>query len=431
MRYIKSKELFNKSKKYMPGGVNSPVRAFKSVNMVPPFIVKGKGSRLYDADGNEYIDYVGSWGPMILGHAHNEVIRAIKNAIELGTSFGAPTERELILSNLICDAFSSVDKVRMVNSGTEGAMSALRVARAYTKRDKILKFQGCYHGHYDGLLVKAGSGLLTRGHPTSKGIPLDYIKNTLVGDYNDCDGLMEIFKQYGDELAAVIVEPVAANMGVVLPNKEFLELLRKLTSKHGTVLIFDEVITGFRLCYGGAENYYNIIPDLTVLGKIIGGGMPVGAYGGRKDIMDMVSPMGQVYQAGTLSGNPIAMEAGIKTLTILKEAPNVYNELDVKGKILEKSYFNASQKYNIDLSINRIGSLMGVFFNKEEVNNYNRVCKSNNHLFKIYFKEMIEQGAYIAPSPFEAIFVSLAHTIEDFNITAQIINNTFLELSKY
>lgn len=430
MKYNKSIELFNKSKDIMPGGVNSPVRAYKTVELTPPFIARAKGSRIFDEDGNEYIDYVGSWGPMILGHANDEVINAIRLAAELGTSFGAPTEKELILSELICNALPSVDKVRMVNSGTEAAMSALRVARGYTGRDKILKFEGCYHGHSDGLLVKAGSGALTMGTPTSAGIPMDFVKHTLTGKYNDCEELIEIFEKYGDELAAVIVEPVAANMGVVLPEKEFLETLRNLTYKHGTILIFDEVITGFRVCYGGAQNYYNITPDLTVLGKIIGGGMPVGAYGGKKEIMDIVSPIGSVYQAGTLSGNPIAMEAGIKTLKILKETSNIYLDLDINGRLLEEAFYSAAKKYNIQLSINRIGSLIGVFFNEETVNDYKGALDSNQVLFKKYFKEMLEGGVYIAPSQFEAMFLSIAHSEEDLKSTINVINEAFLKLSK-
>lgn len=428
MNNEKSKQLFNKSKKIMPGGVNSPVRAFQAVGLTPPFIVKAKGSKIYDQDGNIYIDYVGSWGPMILGHAHDDVIVSIKASVDLGTSFGAPTEKEFILAGIICDAIESIEAVRMVNSGTEAAMSALRVARGYTGRDKILKFEGCYHGHSDGLLVKAGSGALTLGTPNSKGIPVDFVKHTLTGTYNNSEEVINIFKKYGEELAAVIVEPVAANMGVVVPEKEFLVTLRSLCDKYGTVLIFDEVITGFRLSYGGAQEYFDIIPDLTILGKIIGGGMPVGAYGGRKEIMNMISPVGSVYQAGTLSGNPVAMEAGISTLKLLRDTKNIYNDLDNKGNILEEALIELSKKYHIGLSVNRIGSLLGVFFNENKVKNYNDALKSNQILFKKYFKELLENKIYIAPSAFEAMFISTAHSKEDMDITIKVLDETFNKL---
>lgn len=428
MNNEKSKQLFNKSKKIMPGGVNSPVRAFQAVGLTPPFIVKAKGSKIYDQDGNIYIDYVGSWGPMILGHAHDDVVASIKASVDLGTSFGAPTEKEFILAGIICNAIESIEAVRMVNSGTEAAMSALRAARGYTGRDKILKFEGCYHGHSDGLLVKAGSGALTLGTPTSKGIPVDFVKHTLTGTYNNSEEVINIFEKYGEELAAVIVEPVAANMGVVVPEKEFLVTLRNLCDKYGTVLIFDEVITGFRLAYGGAQEYFGIIPDLTILGKIIGGGMPVGAYGGKKEIMNMISPVGSVYQAGTLSGNPVAMEAGISTLKLLRDTKNIYNDLDNKGNILEEALIALSKKYHIGLSVNRIGSLLGVFFNENKVANYTDALKSNQILFKKYFKELLENKIYIAPSAFEAMFISIAHSKEDLDITIKVLDETFNKL---
>lgn len=424
----KSAELFEKSKKIMPGGVNSPVRAFKNVGLTPPFIKKAKGSKLIDVEGNEYIDYVGSWGPMILGHAHDDIVSEIKIAAEDGTSFGAPTEKEYILGKLICDAISSIKKLRMVNSGTEAVMSAIRLARGFTKRDKILKFKGCYHGHYDGLLVKAGSGALTTGFPDSAGIPMDYAKYTLVGEYNNCSELSEIFKKYGDDIAAVIIEPVAANMGVVLPDIEFLKLARKLSEYHGSLLIFDEVITGFRVSYSGAQGYFGIDPDITVLGKVIGGGLPVGAYGGREEIMNMISPEGPVYQAGTLSGNPIAMSAGIKTLELLKETPGLYEELDRKANQLEKAFWDASQKYDIPIAVNRLGSLIGMFFNENKVTDYTAVIRSDIDRFVRYFRLMMENGIYLAPSQYEAMFVSYAHSDFDILRTSEAIKISFSKI---
>lgn len=428
MNNQKSAGLFETAKQIIPGGVNSPVRAFRSVGLTPPFIKRAKGSKITDVDGNEYIDYVCSWGPMILGHACDEVIQAIHEAAEDGTSFGAPTEREIRLAQLICDAVPSVEVVRMVSSGTEAVMSAIRLARGFTGRDKILKFEGCYHGHSDGLLVKAGSGALTTGVPDSAGVPADYVKNTLTASYNNCTEITDIFKSCGDGLAAVIIEPVAGNMGVVLPDPEFLRLLRRLTTQYGVLLIFDEVITGFRVSYQGAQGFYGITPDLTVFGKIIGGGLPVGAYGGRKDIMEMVSPVGPVYQAGTLSGNPVAMAAGIKTLTILRDNPSIYSHLEEKAEQLEKAFLDAAGKYGVLAVVNRVGSMLSAFFAAEKVVDYKSAVKSDTERFAKYFKGMFERGIYIAPSQFEAMFVSNAHTDEDVDKTTTVIDEVFTEL---
>ncbi len=425
---IKSQEVFDKACNYMPGGVNSPVRAFGSVGLKPPVIKKGKGSRLFDLDENEYIDYVCSWGPMILGHAQPAVIAAIQEAAENGTSFGAPTENELLLAELICEAVPSMEMLRLVSSGTEAAMSAIRAARGYTGRDLIVKFEGCYHGHSDGLLVKAGSGALTAGVPDSSGVPADYSRNTLVAVYNDPEGLQELFKKYGSKIAAVIIEPIAANMGLVLPEIGFLKLLRTLTENHGALLIFDEVITGFRVSYGGAQELYGIKPDLTVLGKIIGGGMPVGAYGGRRKIMERIAPLGPVYQAGTLSGNPVAVAAGISTLKTIKHAGDFYQRLDCLGKSLENAYNEAAGKYGIDIRINRAGSLLSVFFSDREIVDYSSAVKSDLDKFKKYFSFMLNKGIYIAPSQFEALFVSYAHTERDISETKTAIEYAFSQL---
>ncbi|MGI6776959.1 MAG: glutamate-1-semialdehyde 2,1-aminomutase [Acetivibrionales bacterium] len=425
MDYKKSVELFNRSKQLMPGGVNSPVRAYGAVGMNPPFISKAKGSRVTDVDGNEYIDYVGSWGPMILGHAREEVVEAVNRAASKGTSYGAPTPEELELAELVCEALPSIDMVRMVSSGTEAVMSAIRLARGYTGRDRILKFEGCYHGHSDGLLVKAGSGALTTGVPDSAGVPVDYAKNTLTASYNDCSQLERIFSETANELAAVIVEPVAGNMGVVLPDAEFLRLMKKLTEKYGVLLIFDEVITGFRISYSGAQGFYGIEPDITVLGKIIGGGMPVGAFGGREDIMSRISPLGPVYQAGTLSGNPVAMAAGAATLKILRDNPSIYSELDRKGMELEKAFKSISLKYGIPAAVNRIGSMMSLFFTDGKVDSFREAARSDKDRFVKYFTSMLEDGIYAAPSPFEAMFVSDAHTDEDIRMTIKAVDNAF------
>ncbi|MGB9779769.1 glutamate-1-semialdehyde 2,1-aminomutase [Caldanaerobacter sp.] len=417
MKTTKSEHLFEKAKKLMPGGVNSPVRAFKSVGANPVFIKRGKGSHILDEDGNEYIDYVMSWGALILGHSNPEVVEAIKNQAELGTSFGACTELEVLMAEKITEAFPSVEVIRMVNSGTEATMSAIRLARAYTGRDIIVKFEGCYHGHFDSFLIKAGSGATTFGIPDSKGIPESLAKNTLIAKYNDIGSVEEIFRNYGETIAAVIVEPVAGNMGVVLPEKGFLKGLREITRKYNSLLIFDEVITGFRVSYKGAQALYDISPDITTFGKIIGGGLPVGAYGGREEIMRLVSPDGPVYQAGTLSGNSLAMAAGFKTLEILSKKAEIYEELDKKAEKLEKGLKESMVHNGIDVVINRIGSMMTMFFTGEKVKDYQSALKSDTSLYALYFKEMLKRGVYLPPSQFEAFFISTAHTDEDIDKT--------------
>lgn len=413
-----SDKLFSEAKKYIPGGVNSPVRAYGSVGMEPPFISKAKGSHIYDEDGREFIDYVLSWGPMILGHGDDAVINAVQQACENGLSFGAPTGKETILAKLIVEAVRGVEQVRLVNSGTEAVMSAIRLARGYTGRDKIIKFRGNYHGHSDGLLVEAGSGLLTGSTPNSAGVPMDYAKNTLLADYNDLKSVERLLKSNDNEVAAVIVEPVAANMGVVPPKDGFLQGLRKLTKESGALLIFDEVITGFRLAYGGAGEYFDVTPDLVTLGKIVGGGMPLAAYGGKAEIMARIAPKGDVYQAGTLSGNPIAVTAGISTLTRIKEE-NVngwfYRELEEKSKLLEKAYLDKG------LQVNREGSLLSVFFTNEKVVDEKSAKTSDTKAFAAYFKKMFEAGIYVAPSQFEAMFLSMAHSDEDIEQTIKVI----------
>ncbi len=416
-----SEELYKKAVQFMPGGVNSPVRAFGSVGRTPVFIEKAKGSKIYDVDGNEYIDYVCSWGPAILGHAHEEVIEEVIKAVKDGLTFGAPTKKEVILTELISSIMPSMEMVRLVSSGTEAVMSAIRTARGYTKKDMIIKFRGCYHGHSDGLLVKAGSAALTQAVPDSAGVPKSYTENTLIADYNDKTSVQQLFDQYKGKIAAIIVEPVAANMGVVLPEAGFLPFLRNITLKNDALLIFDEVITGFRLGIGGAQEYYNIKPDLTTLGKIVGGGMPIGAYGGRRDIMQMVSPLGPVYQAGTLSGNPIATAAGIKTLEILKENPGFYTEMEAKAKMLADAFKDRAKLKNENIQVNQIGSLLSAFFTDKEVNDYNSAVSSDTKQYADYFGKMLEQGIYIAPSQFEAMFVSAAHSKEEIEKTCRII----------
>ena len=418
MRQERSQALFERAKKRIPGGVNSPVRAYKAVGRTPRFIVSAKGSRITDADGNEYIDYVCSFGPGILGHAHPAVVEAVRAACADGLSFGAPTEREVVLAELVCGMMPSIELLRLVSSGTEAVMSAVRAARGFTGRDRILKFRGCYHGHSDGLLVKAGSGALTSTLPDSAGVPLDFTKNTLVADYNDRESVERLFEANAGEIAAVVVEPVAANMGVVLPKEGFLSFLREITRKEGALLIFDEVITGFRLGEGGAQEYYGIRPDLTTLGKIIGGGMPIGAYGGRRDIMEMVAPSGPVYQAGTLSGNPVATAAGIETLTILKNHPEIYRELEEKTQKLAQVMRKALGE---SVSVNQKGSLLGVFFAQGGVNDYESALKSDTGRYADYFNFMLDRGIYLAPSQFEAMFVSAAHSFEDIERTCEAV----------
>ena len=405
----------------MPGGVDSPVRAFKAVGGNPPFIVKARGSKLYDADGNEYIDYVCSWGALVLGHAHPRVVEAVKRAAERGTSFGAPTELETTLAKMISEALPSIEMLRFVNSGTEATMSALRLARAFTGRDKIIKFAGGYHGHGDGLLVKGGSGLATLGVPDSAGVPSGYAENTLVAPYNNVEAVRQILEHYPEQIAAIIVEPVAANMGVVLPRPGFLEGLRRLTQEFGALLIFDEVITGFRLAYGGAQTLYKITPDLTCLGKIIGGGLPVGAYGGRREIMQMVAPLGPVYQAGTLSGNPLAMTAGIETLKLL-QTPAVYKQLEAKSARLEEAVTRAATRAGIDLYISRLASLLTLFFSRTAVNDFESAAQADTKSFARFFRGLLAEGVYWPPSPFEAAFISLAHSDEDIRRTGEIID---------
>jgi len=425
----RSELLWEKAKTLLPGGVNSPVRAWGSVRGEPLFIERAKGSKVYDVDGNEYIDYVCSWGPMIVGHANDEVIEAIEKTAKKGTSFGAPTALEVELAEIIIEAFPSIEKVRMVNSGTEATMSALRLARAYTGRDKVVKFNGCYHGHADSFLVKAGSGLATFGIPASPGVPEDLTKHTISLPYNDISAVEKTFEQIGEEIACVIVEPVAGNMGVILPEDGFLQGLRKITQKYKSVLIFDEVITGFRISFGGAQAYYNIEPDLTCLGKIIGGGLPVGAYGGKKEIMSLIAPEGDVYQAGTLSGNPLAMSAGIATLKILKRS-GVYENLEKKTKRLVNGIKEAAKKYDIPLQINQIASMFSIFFNKNPVKNYETALKSDNEMFIKYFYGMLKRGIYLAPSAYEASFVSIAHTDEDIDKTIEAVDKTFKEIKE-
>ena len=417
-----SKVLFEKSLEKIPGGVNSPVRAFGSVGGSPLFIKSANADRIYDVDGNEFIDYVCSWGPGILGHAHPQVIEAVKKACVDGLTFGAPTKKELELAELITDAMPSIEKVRLVNSGTEATMSAIRTARGYTGRDMIIKFRGNYHGHSDGLLVKAGSAALTTAVPDSAGVPASYTQNTLVAEYNNEDSVRELMEQYGENVAAIIVEPVAANMGVVPTKKGFLKFLRDITLKYETVLIFDEVITGFRLKFGGAQEYFGVKPDMTTLGKIVGGGMPIAAYGGKKEIMDRVSPTGPVYQAGTLSGNPIATTAGIETLKILKAHPEYYKQIDESAKKLADAYRKMAKEKNIPLHVNQIGSLLSAFQTGEVVDDYDSALTSDTNAYTEYFWKMLDNGIYVAPAQFEAMFVSVAHTKEDIERTCEVIS---------
>ncbi len=421
MNTSRSERLFEKSRERIPGGVNSPVRAFGSVGRTPLFIDHAKGSHITDVDGNTFVDYVCSWGPGILGHAHPEVTEAVQKACADGLTYGAPTEKEWRLAELIHEAMPSVEKVRLVSSGTEAVMSAIRVARGYTGRDLIIKFKGNYHGHSDGLLVKAGSAALTTAVPDSSGVPVSYTKNTLVALYNDRDSVRELMECYPDQVAAIIVEPVAANMGVVLPEEGFLQFLREITQQYGTLLIFDEVITGFRLGMGGAQEYYGVKPDMTTLGKIVGGGMPMAAYGGRAEIMDMVSPVGPVYQAGTLSGNPIATTAGITTLEILKQHPEYYTEIEKKAKRLAEAFAKRAELKKEAICVNQTGSLLCAFFTVGPVRDYDSATASDTKAYADYFGRMLEQGVYVAPSQFEAMFVSAAHTNAEIEETCRAI----------
>lgn len=423
----KSRDLFEDAKTVTPGGVNSPVRAFKSVGTDPLFIKKANGSRVFDVDDRSYIDYVGSWGPMIVGHANEEVVEAIMDAARNGTSFGAPTERENVLAHMVIEAVPSIEKVRMVNSGTEATMSAIRVARGVTGRDRIVKFNGCYHGHADGLLVKAGSGALTLGVPDSPGVPADYARNTLIAEYNDLGSVEKLFESNRGEIAAVIVEPVPGNMGVMIPAEGFLEGLRTLCNDQGALLIFDEVMSGFRVAYGGAQELYGIIPDLTTLGKVIGGGLPVGAYGGKREYMSQVAPEGPIYQAGTLSGNPLAMAAGIATLQILKR-PGTYDTLEKTSSALAEGLAEANSKMGADYAFNRVGSMFTTFFTKEPVRNFAGARASDTATFGAYFRAMLDEGVYLAPSQFEAAFVSLVHSEEDIANTIVAHERALLRL---
>jgi glutamate-1-semialdehyde 2,1-aminomutase len=428
MQLSKSEALFAEAQKYIPGGVNSPVRSFNAVGGTPPFIARGKGSRVWDVDGNEYIDYLGSWGPLVLGHSHPAVVEVLIKTAESGTSFGAPVEQEVELAKMICTALPSVDSVRLVSSGTEACMSAIRLARAFTGRDKIIKFAGCYHGHADGLLVKAGSGALTHGIPTSAGVPESYASETLVAEYNDIESVEKFFAANPSGIAAVITEPVAGNMGVVPPAPGFLEALRKVTQDNGALLIFDEVITGFRVGPNGAQGLFNITPDITTMGKIIGGGLPVGAYGGRKGIMEMVAPLGPMYQAGTLSGNPLAVSAGIATLTELSK-PGVFERIDGLTQRLTEGVTAAFQKAEIPATINRVGSMFTGFLNPGPVAGLADAENSDTEMYGRYFHAMQEQGVYIAPSQFEAGFVSTAHTEADIDATIAKVTAALRSLS--
>lgn len=418
-----SERLFHEAREIIAGGVNSPVRAFRAVQSLPRFIDHASGSKIYDADGNEYIDYVLSWGPMILGHSHPRVIEAIRMAAERGTSYGAPTEAETAMGALIKDAFPAIGRVRMVSSGTEATMSAIRLARGFTGRDKIIKFDGCYHGHADSLLVQAGSGVLTFGIPGSPGVPAALAALTLSVPFNDAEAFAKAIETYGHDVACVIVEPVPGNMGVILPEPGFLECLRELTKQHGIVLIFDEVITGFRLTYGGYQTLKGIQPDLTCLGKIIGGGLPVGAFGGKKEIMDRLAPTGPVYQAGTLSGNPLAMAAGFTTLNILREMRGEYDSLHAQTEYLCFNIRRLFEKKGLPVTINQTGSMFTLFFSAGPVIDLTSAQRSDASLFVRFFEEMMKRGIYLAPSAFEASFLSFAHTTADINKTLEIIND--------
>ena len=425
MKIEKSLVAFIEAKKFMPGGVNSPVRSFGSVKLTPPFISYGAGSHIFDIDGNEFVDYVGSWGPLILGHAHPRVVAALKRAVERGTSYGAPTELETTLAKLVNKIYPSMEVLRMVNSGTEATMSALRVARGFTGREKIVKFIGCYHGHSDSLLVKAGSGAATFGEPSSPGVTRGTAQDTITLPYNDLDAVEKIFSACGEEIAAVIVEPVAGNMGLILPKENYLRGLREVTKRYGALLIFDEVMCGFRVALGGAQEKYGITPDLTCLGKIIGGGLPCAAYGGREDIMRNVSPDGRIYQAGTLSGNPLAMTAGIETLTILLEDAEFTEKISAKTARLVCGLQKAAKSAGITIQTPQTGSMFGIFFSEREVTNYDESAAANQELFRKFFAGMLEQGIYLAPSQFETLFMSAAHDDEDIFKTTLAAEITF------
>ncbi|MBT7410072.1 MAG: glutamate-1-semialdehyde 2,1-aminomutase [Methylococcales bacterium] len=421
-------ELFKQAQQYIPGGVNSPVRAFKSVEGEPIFIKKAKAAYLYDENDKQYIDYVASWGPMILGHAHPQVIEAVKNQAEKGLSYGAPTIIETEMAKKIIELVPSIELVRMVNSGTEATMSAIRLARGYTHRDKIVKFEGCYHGHSDSLLVKAGSGALTLGVPDSPGVPASLAEHTLTLEYNNLDEIEAVFEKNGNDIACIIVEPVAGNMNCVPPVPGFLEKLRDVCNQYGSILIFDEVMTGFRVALGGAQQHYGVMPDLTTLGKVIGGGMPVGAFGGKREIMQEIAPSGPIYQAGTLSGNPMAMAAGLKTLEIISEV-GFYQKLNEKTESFVNELLAQAKKYNIPMTANQVGGMFGLFFTEEELmTKFYQVTACNIERFKLFFQKMINNGVYIAPSAYETGFVSAAHTTDDLEQTVEIVGEVFQKL---
>lgn len=422
-----SELLFEEAKKYIPGGVNSPVRAFKAVGGTPPFIASALGSKIYDVDGKEYIDYVSSWGPMIVGHRHPRVIEALQKALTKGLSYGAPTEGEIELARMMVEAVPSIEMVRMVNSGTEATMSAIRLARGYTGRDKIIKFSGCYHGHGDFLLVKAGSGATTLGIPDSKGVPDDFARNTITLPFNNLNAVKKAVKAEAPKIAAIILEPVPGNMGVVLPQEGFLRGLQELCHETGIVLIFDEVMSGFRVAWGGAQSLYGIIPDMTCLGKVIGGGLPVGAFGGKKEIMENLAPLGPVYQAGTLSGNPLAVTAGLETLKILAQ-PGTYEKLSKSSEYLVEEAKKIAHKVGVKIYISRVGSMFTLFFASQEVIDYHTALKSDTVTFNRYFHLMLKGGIYLAPSQFEANFISLAHSQENLDKTLEVMAKTFKEL---
>jgi glutamate-1-semialdehyde 2,1-aminomutase len=427
MKRKKSITVYRRALEMIPGGVDSPVRAFKAIGISPTFIDRAKGSKIWDIDGNEYIDYVGSWGPMILGHAHPGVVAALKKAIPKGTSYGAPTFLEVELAAKVKKAFPSMELVRMVSSGTEAVMSVIRLARGYTGRDKIIKFEGCYHGHGDSLLVKAGSGATTFGIPDSLGVPEDLAKHTLTASYNDLEGVKSLVRQHSGQIACIIVEPIAGNMGVVLPEKEFLEGLRKICNGEGIILVFDEVISGFRVAYGGAQELYQIKADLTCLGKIIGGGLPVGAYGGKREIMERIAPLGGVYQAGTLSGNPLAMTAGMVTLGLLR-SKKVYQDLEKKTSYLTEAISEKAEDKGISVTINRGTGMFTLFFTAGPVKDYRTAKTSDTKRFAQFFIEMMEQGIYLPPSQFEAWFLSLAHTQKDLDQTIEACDTAFKKM---
>ena len=422
-----NKNLFKKSQQFIPGGVNSPVRAFSAVGGTPIFFKKGLGSRLWDENNKEYIDYINSWGPMILGHAHPEILSVVEEASKESLSFGAPTSKELEIAELIVKLVPSIEQVRLVSSGTEATMSAIRVSRGYTEKDKILKFEGCYHGHADPLLVKAGSGALTFGQPSSAGVPKDAAKDTFILPYNDTELLKEYFDKYGDNLACVIIEPIVGNMNLIIPELNFLKTLRNLCTEFGVVLIFDEVMTGFRVSLGGAQELYGIIPDMTTLGKIIGGGLPVGAFGGKKEIMQTLAPIGPVYQAGTLSGNPVAVAAGLKTLELI-QAPGFYKALNENTRKLVDGMTNLAKLKSIDFCARNVGGMFGLYFSKTPPNSFDEVMKSNRENFKKFFHLMLNKGIYFGPSAFEAGFVSAAHNDNDIELTLDAVKQSFESL---